>query len=66
MVLMVMFVTCDAVDVVEIDVACVVVLEVDAVSFPAPPSVIHSATMAPMNMNARNARKRAFNFFYSI
>ena len=45
------------VDVVENDIACVVVLEV---SCPAPPSVTHNAIMAPMNINVIIARNKPF------
>ena len=44
-------------DVVENDIACVVVLEVLS---PAPPSVTHNAIMAPMNINVIIARNKAF------
>ena len=45
------------VDVVENDIACVVVVEVLC---PAPPSVTHNAIMAPMNINVIIARNNAF------
>ena len=37
-----------------------VVVEIDSGSFPLPPSVTHSAIMAPMNTNANSARHNTF------
>lgn len=45
------------IDVVENDMIFVVV-EIFAVSCPAPPSVTQSATMAPININANSARTK--------
>ena len=45
------------VDVVENDIACVVVVEVLC---PAPPSVTHNAIMTPININVIIARNNAF------
>ena len=48
---------CVMIVVVEIDTVSVVV-EIDAGSCPPPPSVTHSATMAPINTNANSASNK--------
>ena len=50
------------VDVVEVDTVSVVV-EIDAGSCPPPPSVTHSATMAPVIMRENNASKTFKNIY---